>query len=134
MIEKNTHPHTDGAVGHIKGGPVVIADVKIQKIDHFAKPKAIDKISDSTTENGSQPVGKERIGLPCLFIEPKQQHRHYRGDKEKKELTNPSGGIGKETKCPPWVQHMGDIEKTGDGDGFMEGECGDNQIFCQLIQ
>ena len=130
MIEKDAHPHTDCAVGHIKGGPVVIADVKIQKIDHLAKPKAINKITHSTTENGSQPVGKERIGLPCLFIKPKQQHRHRRGDKEKKELTNPSGGIGKKAECPPWVQDMGDIEKAGDGDGFVKRQRGENNIFC----
>jgi len=49
--DENSNTDSNGTIGDIKCRPVQVADVEIQKIDHFPGSYSIDKITYGTTEN-----------------------------------------------------------------------------------
>ena len=59
-VENNqTHSDTDRHIGNIKCRPTeAIGNVKIEKVDHVAVTKAIDQITNRTTEYKREPHQK----------------------------------------------------------------------------
>jgi len=57
VIDENRYAYTDCTVRHIKCGPVQIADIKIQKIDHNPHPNPIDHISDCPSQDQGKTAG-----------------------------------------------------------------------------
>ena len=51
MKHKNSDTDGNRAVRDIKSRPVIIADVKIQKINNLSESDSVDQISDGASEN-----------------------------------------------------------------------------------
>ena len=74
---------------NVKGRPVVVSDVKIQKIHHLPEPKPVNEVAHGTPENGGNPHGEKKVFPGNPGIKPEKAHRDTRGDKKKKEPSHP---------------------------------------------
>jgi hypothetical protein len=52
--EENDHPHGHPGVGNVKGRPMRLSHIKIEKINHLVKAQAIDHIAYRAAENQRQ--------------------------------------------------------------------------------
>ena len=68
----------DGRIGDIKGRPMIIPPVNIQKIDDGAVPKPIDQIPQRPAENPSQ--GKEHSSFLLRISKGKEEYSGHSGN------------------------------------------------------
>ena len=73
MQYKNPDADSDSAVGYIKSRPVIIPDIKIEKIDHFPEPHPVDQVADGAPENHCESGCQDTMRPRRLLIKPENQ-------------------------------------------------------------
>src|SRR5262249_46506216 len=48
------HAHADRRVGHVEGGPVVVAPVEVEEVHHGAEPSTVDQVARGAAEDESE--------------------------------------------------------------------------------
>ena len=67
--DQQTGSDNDGAIGYVEGGPLVLADVEEQEVDHAAVKQAIPEVSQGSAENQCQADSGSGHGVA---VAPKQ--------------------------------------------------------------
>ena len=83
MVAENNYAHRYGAVGDVKGWPMIVANVNIQKINHNAQSDPIYQISDGAAEYQGKPDGQKSERRWRFFIEIKNKAHSQRGCQQK---------------------------------------------------
>ena len=52
--DQQTGSDSDGAIGYVEGGPLVLADVEEQEIDHTTVEQAVPEIPEGSAEDERQ--------------------------------------------------------------------------------
>ena len=105
--------HYDRAIGYVEGGPLILADVEKQEVDHAAVEQAVPEISQGSAENQGQayPGGGHGMAVP-----PQQRRDDDQSNNRKQHQHRdfPLGGrIGEQAEGGAAILHMGDAKETG---------------------
>ena len=126
---------SDGGVSYIKCGPMVLADIAIEKIHDLSKSQPVDQISQSAAED----KGKPKNHRPLMFLQPgepvQQEQDSHNGCCDQKDETEFIAGLVPKSEGHTPVPDMYQVEKPfDDRNGFMDRYGTDNKGFRDLIQ
>src|SRR5207244_6431159 len=103
--QDDRHPGGDRGVGEVEGGPVEIAPVQVEEVDHLAVAEPADEVADGAAQDpadrrhdprllagGPTEKGDERAGGP-------------ERDREEERESDPGGDVREHTEGSPRVAH-----------------------------
>jgi hypothetical protein len=103
----------DRAIGYVEGGPLILADVEEQEVDHATVEQAVPEISQGSAENQGQadPGGGHGMAVPPQQRRDDDQRNNR---KQHQHRDFPLGGrIGEQAERGTAILHMGNAEETG---------------------
>ena len=68
MKYENNNAYSNRTVGDVKGRPVEIAEVNVNKVDNISKSDPVNQIPDGTSENQGKTGGKKGLAAGCFYI------------------------------------------------------------------
>ncbi len=116
--EQEADSHDDAGVGDIECRPMIVPDIKIQKIDDTPVLNSVEQITCRSPENEGQGI---EFGRACPFFfmavekNPKQSKC---GKKDEPSLMGCVLALGKEPEHNSCIPHGHDPEKMGNDVGI----------------
>jgi hypothetical protein len=113
-IQSYGYPNGNKAVSEIKGRPVEVRQVEIEKIDDFAVQESVNKVSDGASENKRE----SHRQYPFGFRQPPQNcnQENYRQQGKENEEGKPKHvmAVRKHAECRALVPDIRQIKKVLD--------------------
>ena len=89
---------------------MMIADVKIKKVNHRTEADSVDQVSNGAAEYKGKAGCKKLICPGGLVVEVENQSHSHRRDKEKNNSAHYRTHIGHEAERPARIKNVGDIK------------------------
>ncbi len=105
----------DGRIGDIEGGPVVGADIDVEKIDHFTEADAVDEISHRPGKDQGQSQRSRRVPRSRVFRRYWRMRRIAATVTAMKKTRPEQGrGPGQKPEGGAGIPHVDDVEESVD--------------------
>ena len=122
MQNKENDAYRDGGIGYVKGRPVILLIIDIDKINYGTEPETIDQVSHSSPADHAQ---EDRLkNVPCSNGVVQKIKNHANGDqgnRGKKERLWEIIGAVEEPEGYPCIVDIDEVETSlEDRDRLME--------------
>jgi len=128
------HPAGDERICHVEGGPVVAAEVDVEKVDHLTNADPIHQIANGAPHDAGHRDPVAETGQ--VVVRPPNEANHDgHGQSDQKKDTHRLGQVIEHAEGDPTVVGVDDVEESGDDrDRLPAGDRGDDPPLGQLIE